>query len=46
MNRIEYLERLEKLLADIPYTERREALNYYTEYFEDAERTTRMSSGP
>lgn len=38
MNRIEYLERLEKLLADIPYTERREALNYYTEYFEDAEK--------
>ncbi len=38
MNKIEFLERLEKLLADIPYTERREALNYYTEYFEDAEK--------
>ncbi len=38
MNRIEFLERLESLLADIPYTERREALNYYTEYFEDAEK--------
>lgn len=38
MNRIEFLERLEKLLLDIPYTERREALNYYTEYFEDAEK--------
>lgn len=38
MNRIEFLERLEELLLDIPYTERREALNYYTEYFEDAEK--------
>lgn len=38
MNRIEFLERLEALLADVPYTERREALNYYTEYFEDAEK--------
>lgn len=38
MNRIEFLERLERLLADVPYTERREALNYYTEYFEDAEK--------
>lgn len=38
MNRIEFLERLEELLLDVPYTERREALNYYTEYFEDAEK--------
>ncbi len=38
MSKIEFLERLEKLLADVPYTERREALNYYTEYFEDAEK--------
>lgn len=38
MNKIEFLERLEKLLADVPYTERREALNYYTEYFEDADK--------
>lgn len=38
MNRIEFLEQLEKLLLDIPYTERREALNYYMEYFEDAEK--------
>lgn len=38
MNRIEFLERLERLLLDIPYTERREALNYYMEYFEDAEK--------
>ncbi|MBP3460324.1 MAG: DUF1700 domain-containing protein [Lachnospiraceae bacterium] len=38
MNKLEFLERLEKLLADIPYTERREALNYYTEYFEDADK--------
>ncbi len=38
MNRIEFLERLERLLLDIPYTERREALDYYTEYFEDAEK--------
>lgn len=38
MNKIDFLERLEKLLADVPYTERREALNYYTEYFEDADK--------
>lgn len=38
MSKIEFLERLEKLLADVPYTERREALNYYTEYFEDADK--------
>lgn len=38
MNRIEFLERLEKLLLDIPYMERREALDYYAEYFEDAEK--------
>lgn len=38
MSKLEFLERLEKLLLDIPYTERREALNYYTEYFEDAEK--------
>lgn len=38
MNRLEFLERLEGLLSDVPYTERREALNYYTEYFEDAEK--------
>lgn len=38
MNKIEFLEQLERLLLDIPYTERREALNYYTEYFEDAEK--------
>lgn len=38
MNRIEFLERLERLLLDIPYTERREALDYYAEYFEDAEK--------
>lgn len=38
MNKLEFLEHLEKLLADIPYTERREALNYYTEYFEDADK--------
>ena len=38
MSKIEFLERLEKLLGDVPYTERREALNYYTEYFEDADK--------
>ncbi len=37
MSKLEFLEKLEVLLADIPYTERREALNYYTEYFDDAE---------
>lgn len=36
MNRNEFMNRLESLLAVIPEEERREALQYYTDYFEDA----------
>lgn len=36
MNRKEFMERLEQLLADIPQEERVEALAYYNSYFEDA----------
>lgn len=36
MNRKEFMDRLESLLAVIPEEERSEALQYYTDYFEDA----------
>ena len=36
MNRREYLERLEQLLLVLPYEEREEALQYYSDYFDDA----------
>lgn len=36
MSRKEYMEQLDMLLRDIPHTERREALKYYEDYFEDA----------
>lgn len=36
MSRKEYMEQLDMLLRDIPHTERREALQYYEDYFEDA----------
>lgn len=36
MNRTEFMERLERLLWDIPEQERREALQYYNDYFDDA----------
>lgn len=36
MNRKEFLERLEVLLAVIPEEERQEALHFYQDYFEDA----------
>ena len=36
MNRREYLERLEQLLLVLPYEERKEALQYYSDYFDDA----------
>ena len=36
MNRTEFLEQLERLLWDIPESERKEALEYYQDYFEDA----------
>lgn len=36
MNRTEFMNRLEQLLWDIPESERREALQYYNDYFDDA----------
>ncbi len=36
MNRIGFLRQLEELLRDIPDNERREAMEYYRNYFEDA----------
>ena len=36
MNRREYIERLEQLLLVLSQEEREEALQYYTDYFEDA----------
>lgn len=36
MNRKEYMERLEQLLLVLPDEEREEALQYYTDYFDDA----------
>ena len=39
MTKLEFLESLEKVLADIPYIERREALDYYKSYFDESECT-------
>ncbi|MDO5337274.1 MAG: DUF1700 domain-containing protein [Eubacteriales bacterium] len=36
MNRAQFLEQLSRLLSDIPEAERREALDYYSSYFDDA----------
>lgn len=36
MNRQEFLRQLAQLLEDVPETERREALEYYNNYFDDA----------
>lgn len=36
MSRAEFMEKLKKLLADIPEAEREEALTYYEDYFDDA----------
>lgn len=36
MTRTDYMKSLERLLAALPETERRDALNYYEEYFDDA----------
>lgn len=36
MNKEEFLKQLEQLLSDIPENERREAIEYYRNYFEDA----------
>ncbi|MCM1258783.1 MAG: DUF1700 domain-containing protein [Roseburia sp.] len=36
MSRQEFMERLNRLLSDIPVNERQEALHYYENYFDDA----------
>ena len=36
MNRIEYMTKLASLLQDIPEVERRDAMKYYNDYFDDA----------
>lgn len=36
MNRVEFMSRLEELLAEIPAGEREEAITYYNDYFNDA----------
>lgn len=36
MDRAQFMRKLENLLADIPETERREALEFYENYFDDA----------
>lgn len=36
MNKEQFISRLDELLADIPEAERREAIEYYREYFDDA----------
>ncbi|EKC52295.1 hypothetical protein OBE_13162, partial [human gut metagenome] len=38
MNRTEFMRQLESLLQNISATEREEALQYYNEYFNDADR--------
>ncbi len=38
MNREEFLKKLESLLRDVDASERKEALQYYEEYFEDSEK--------
>ena len=36
MNRIEFMTELASLLQDIPAEERRDAMQYYNDYFDDA----------
>lgn len=36
MNRKRFMAELEKLLWDLPYNERKEAIQYYNDYFDDA----------
>lgn len=38
MDRAQFMSRLETLLSDVPETERREALEYFDSYFEEAGR--------
>lgn len=44
MNREDFLMRLSSLLQDVSEAEREEALQYYEDYFDDAERTRRKRS--
>lgn len=36
MNRIEFMTELASLLQDVPVEERKEAMQYYNDYFDDA----------
>lgn len=36
MNRIEFMDQLDKLLSELPESERSEAMQYYNDYFDDA----------
>ena len=36
MNRAQFIKELERLLSDLPYGERQEAIQYYNDYFDDA----------
>jgi len=36
MNRTRFMRELEQLLKDLPDSERREAIQYYNDYFDDA----------
>ena len=36
MNRARFIKELERLLLDLPAGERKEALQYYNDYFDDA----------
>jgi len=36
MNRKRFMDELERLLWDLPYSERKEAIQYYNDYFDDA----------
>ena len=36
MNRADFMKNLAELLADVPPTEREEAIQYYNDYFDDA----------
>ena len=36
MNRIEFMTELAALLQDVPVEERKEAMQYYNDYFDDA----------
>ena len=45
MRRKEFLEQLERLLWDIPEQERKEALEFYENYFDDAGEENEAGAG-